>query len=193
MLHLVIGTMKASKSATLIDFVNDIENINYKIFFPACCNKKDGYVVSRDNDKKVKAIKVFEVNDMYNHLKNIKMVFIDEFQFIANSEEIDEFMQFLEYCDKNNIDVYCFGLSLDYMSLPFDVTQRVLPYAQEIHVLNAYCDECGKPAYRCLRYVDGEIDINPNSDTLLMENADVEYKSVCNDCYRKITGLNAIK
>ena len=36
MLHLVIGTMKASKSATLIDFVNDIENINYKIFFPAC-------------------------------------------------------------------------------------------------------------------------------------------------------------
>lgn len=193
MLHLVIGTMKASKSATLIDFVNDIENINYKIFFPACCNKKDGYVVSRDNDKKVKAIKVFEVNDMYNHLKNIKIVFIDEFQFIANSEEIDEFMQFLEYCDKNNIDVYCFGLSLDYMSLPFDVTQRVLPYAQEIHVLNAYCDECGKPAYRCLRYVDGEIDINPNSDTLLMENADVEYKSVCNDCYRKITGLNAIK
>ena len=193
MLHLVIGTMKASKSATLIDFVNDIENINYKIFFPACCNKKDGYVVSRDNDKKVKAIKVFEVNDMYNHLKNIKMVFIDEFQFIANSEEIDEFMQFLEYCDKNNIDVYCFGLSLDYMSLPFDVTQRVLPYAQEIHVLNAYCDECGKPAYRCLRYVDGEIDINPNSNTLLMEDTDVEYKSVCNECYRKITGLNAIK
>ena len=48
MLHLVIGTMKASKSATLIDFVNDIENINYKIFFPACCNKKDGSVISRD-------------------------------------------------------------------------------------------------------------------------------------------------
>ena len=79
------------------------------------------------------------------------------------------------------------------MSLPFDVTQRVLPYAQEIHVLNAYCDECGKPAYRCLRYVDGEIDINPNSNTLLMEDTDVEYKSVCNECYRKITGLNAIK
>lgn len=195
MLHVIIGTMKASKSSMLVDYTNFVKEKGkkYIVFYPSCCDKKSGYVVSRDNGKKTKAIKVFEVNDMYNYIDDIDTLFIDEFQFIVGTNGLNDLMSFLEYCDKKCKDVYLFGLSLDYISLPFDVTQRVLPYADTIMVMNANCDICGKPAFRCLRYVDSVLDVNPNSDTLLMEASNVEYKSVCKECYRNITGLNAIK
>lgn len=193
MLHLVIGTMKASKSSTLIDYTNLVKPKKYTIFYPACCNKKDGYVVSRDNGKKAKAVKIFEVKDMYNYIEDTEVIFLDEFQFLAGTTDLNDLMNFLEYCDKKDKTVYMFGLSLNYMSQAFDVTQRVLPYADTIVVLTANCDICGKPATRCIRYVNGELDCNPNSKTLLMEGDTTEYKSVCKKCYRKLTGLNAIK
>lgn len=195
MLHVIVGTMKSSKSSMLVDYTNFVKDKGKKhiVFYPSCCDKREGYVVSRDNGKKTKAIKVFEVNDMYNYIEDVDVLFIDEFQFIVGTSGLNDLMSFLEYVDKLNKDVYLFGLSLDYMSLPFDVTQRVLPYADTILVMNANCDICGRQAFRCLRYVDGVLDINPNSDTLLMEDVNVEYKSVCKECYRSITGLNAIK
>lgn len=193
MLHLIIGTMKASKSSTLIDYTSMVQDKNYTIFYPACCDKKEGYVVSRDNNKQAKAIKIFEVKDMYNYIDNVDVIFIDEYTFFCTSGDTKEFMNFLEYCDRNNKIVYCFGLSLNYMSEPFDLTQRILPYADTIIVLSADCDICGRRATRCIRYIDGVLDDNPESNTLLMESSNVEYKSVCRDCYRKIMGINAIK
>lgn len=192
MLHLIIGTMKASKSSTLIDYTIMFNDKKYTIFYPACCDKKDGYVVSRDNNKEVKAIKIFEIKDMYNYIQNVDIIFIDEFQFLTNNNS-KELMDFLEFCDRENKIVYLFGLSLNYMSEPFDITKDILPYADSVIVLTADCDICGKKATRCIRYIDGKLDSNPESNVLVMESSNVEYKSVCRECYRKITGLNAIK
>lgn len=192
MLHLVVGTMKASKSSTLIDYTDLVKPKKYVIFYPSCCDKKDGYVVSRDN-KEAKAIKIFEIKDMYNYVEGVDVIFIDEYTFFCNSSQVNEFMNFLEYCDQKDKQIYCFGLALDYMSQPFDITQRLLPYADTLVVLTARCEICGATATRCIRYVNGKLDNDPNSDTLLMEGSDVEYKSVCKKCYREITGLKAIK
>ena len=60
-------------------------------------------------------------------------------------------------------------------------------------MLTAKCDYCGNKASRCLRIVDGVIDSSEDSDLIVMEGLDVEYKSVCRNCYRKLTGLSAIK
>lgn len=195
MISVITGTMASSKSKTLIDYTEFLKDKDkkYKIFVPACCQKKDGCVISRNDNREVKAVKIFNINDLYNNLDNCDVLIIDEVQFLVSTSEIDEFMLFLEYIDKKNIDLYMFGLNLDYLSNSFNLTERILPYADTIITLTAICDECGKPACRCLRYVDNELDINPNSETLLMESEKVIYKSVCRDCYRKLTGLNAIK
>lgn len=193
MLNLMIGTMKASKSSILIDMFKKYQEEKPIIFYPACCDKKDGYVVSRDKDKQAKAIKVFEVQDMYNYVDSTDLILIDEVQFIVGEKDLDEFMQFLEYCDRKNKRIFCFGLSLDYLSKSFIVTERILPYADTVTILSAYCDICGSTATRCIRYIDGVLDDNPDSDVLVMEGRNVEYKSICKKCYRELTGLNAIK
>lgn len=193
MITVITGNMKAGKTSCLINFAKQLENSKIKIFYPACCNKKENYVVSREDNKKLKAIKIYEIKDFYNHIKDLQIILIDEFTFICSSNQIDDFMIFLEYCDKNNIDVFLFGLQNDYLSRPFDLTQRILPFADNIIVLKANCEICGEPASRTIRYINGEIDINNDSNIILLENENIEYKSVCRKCFREKTNLSAIK
>ena len=193
MIHVIIGSMRAGKSASLIDYTKFLKDKKYKVFYPSSCNKCENFVVSREDNKKIKAVKIFEVKDLYNYIDGLDTILIDEYQFICASNEIDNFMDFLEYCDVKNIDVYLFGLQLDYMCRSFDVTQRVLPYADSVIVLNARCDYCGEKASRCLRIVDGNIDVSPDSNTIILEGSNVEYKSVCRKCFREKSGISAIK
>lgn len=195
MIKAIIGTMKAEKSAQLIEQINFLSQIDvkFKVFYPSCCNKKEGFIFSRKNGV-AKGIKVFEISDLYQNIdEDDKYIFIDEFTFICSRSNIDDFLTFLEFCDKKKINVFLYGLSLDYMSNAFDVTERVLPYCDMIDIKQAICECCGEPANRCIRYVDGELDCDPNNSLLLMEAENVVYKSVCKDCYRKLTGLPAIK
>lgn len=194
MIKVVIGTMKSAKTSTLINEVEKSVDKNIKIFYPSCCNKVDGYVYSRKDNKKIKGIKIFNLSDLYNNINNTDAIFIDETQFIVSSSNIDDFMAFLEYCDKMKIDVYLFGLQLDYLNNSFDVIQRVLPYADNIITLTANCEVCGNTnAVRCVRFNGNELDCDPNSSLILLESENIVYKSVCKECYRRLTSLPAIK
>ena len=195
MITATIGTMKSEKTFKLIKLTEflDIQHKKYVVFHPACCAKDEDGVVTRRGSQKAKAIKVFEIQDMYNYLKEVKACLIDEFTFLCSENHIDDFMEFLEYCDINGIDVYLFGLSLDYMSNSLDIAQRVLPYCDYIDTVSARCEECGDTAKRCVRYINGELDNDPNSSLLIMEDKNVVYKSVCKKCYRELTDLPAIK
>lgn len=194
MIEAIIGTMKSEKTSTLIDTVNELQNKKVKVFYPSHCNKMDGYVYSRKDNKKLKGIKVFNISDLYNNINNVDTIFIDEVQFIVSSNNVDEFMNFIEYCDTKNIDVYLVGLQLDYMNNSFDIIQRILPYTDKVTILTAKCEICGSDdAVRCIRYNGDELDCDPNSSLILLESDKIVYKSVCKKCYRKITSLPAIK
>ena len=194
MIEAIIGTMKSEKTSTLIDIVNELQNKKVKVFYPSHCNKMDGYVCSRKDNKKLKGIKVFNISDLYNNINNVDTIFIDEVQFIVSSNNVDEFMSFLEYCDVKNIDVYLVGLQLDYMNNSFDIIQRILPYTDKVTILTAKCEICGSDnAVRCIRYNGDTLDCDPNSSLILLESDKVVYKSVCKKCYREITSLPAIK
>lgn len=192
----VIGAMKADKSKSLIEQAQLLQEIGItpKIFYPSFCNKYEGHVFSRSGNKKIRAIKVYEVADLFGNISDdTKWVLIDEFQFICSRVETQDFVNFLEFCDKKGINVMLYGLAFDYMSNVFDVTQAVLPFCDKIEVKTAICECCGNDANRCVRYVNGQLDCDINSDLLVMEGEDVVYKSVCKDCYRKLTGFSAIK
>lgn len=193
MLHLCVGQMFGGKSAKLIDYTTMFKDKKYKVFYPASCNKEDGYVYSRDRDRKVKAIKIFDINDLYNNIEDCEVVLLDEYTFYCSDSHISEFMKFLEYCDIKDIDVYLFGLTLDYLSRPFDISEHILPYADDVITLQAICDECGAKATRQIRYVNGVLDTYEDNDVLQMESGNIVYKPVCRKCFRKITGLPAIR
>lgn len=195
MLKLVVGQMKSGKSARLIDYVDEFKklDIEFKVFYPASCNKVDGYVYSRDNNRSTKAIKVYTVDDLYNNLGDVKVVLLDEYTFYVSDSQVNEFMDFIEFCDKKGVDIYLFGLQLDYMSRGFDLAHRILPYADEVVVANAMCEICGGVASRQIRFIDGELDTDEEADTLQMESSDIVYKACCRKCYRELTGKPAIR
>lgn len=194
MINAIIGSMRAGKTKALIDNISLLEDKVYKVFYPASCNKSEGFVYTRDGDRTLKATKIFEVKDLYNYVDKLDCVIIDEFTFLCNEHEIEYFMQFLEHCDTHNIDVYLFGITTDYLSRSFELARHVLPYCDNISVLKSRCDECGSnEGTRCVRFINGEMDASYDSDLIVMEGEQVEYKSVCKKCFRKLTGLKAIK
>ena len=195
MIKAIIGPMFGSKSSRLIDIALELEKEGkkFKVFFPASCNKLDGYIYSRENDKKIKAIKVFDISDLYNNINDSEIILLDEFTFMCTSQHIDEFMAFLEEMDKRNIDVILAGLQLDYMGKSFDTTEKILPYCDEITTTSAICENCGKPASRQIRKINGIIDTMEETPTLVMESEDVIYIPLCRSCFRELTGLSAIK
>ena len=189
MLKLIVGNVNSNKSLLLKEYYHNIVN-QYKVkpivYYPAECTNEMYQLLG--------ATKIFNISDLYNKLRDNKIVFIDEVQFITHRQYITDFMKFIEYCDTNSIDVYMFGLFLDYLGEPFEIITRVIPYVDEIITKNRICDICkNQNANMSLRYIYGVPDTDQISDTFLLESDDITYKSVCRDCFRKITGLKAIK
>lgn len=195
MIKAIIGPMFGEKSSRLIDIANELEKEGkkFKVFFPASCNKKEGFIYSRKDNKKIKAIKVFNISDLFNNINGEDVVLIDEFTFLCTSNHIDSFMDFLEELDKRNTDVILSGLQFDYLGNSFDLTREVLPFCDEIVITQATCEICGSPASRQVRKINGELDIYDNTPTLLMEDKNIVYMPVCRSCFRNLTGLSAIK
>lgn len=195
MIKAIIGPMFGEKSSRLIDIANNLEKEGkkFKVFFPASCNKKEGFIYSRKDNKKIKAIKVFNIDDLFNNITDEEVILIDEFTFLCSNKYIDLFMNFLEEMDKQGKDIILSGLQLDYLGNSFDLTKEILPYCDEIETTSAVCEHCGKPATRQIRNINGEIDISDDTPTLLMENEDIVYIPVCRSCFRRLTGLSAIK
>lgn len=196
MLHVITGSMAGGKSSKLVDYTEMFQQQGkiFQVFYPAFLEKETDYVVSREDNKKVRATKVYKIGELYNLVKpNTDVVVIDEISFMCNEGEIDELMSILEHFDKLGKQIYLFGIALDYSAKSFPIMQRLLPYADTVIVLHAKCDICGEPAYRCVRYQNGVLDLDPNSDLLQMESDNVRYEILCKDCYRKITNTPAIK
>lgn len=195
MIKAIVGPMFGEKSSRLIDIANNLEKEGkkFKVFFPASCNKKEGYIYSRKDNKKIKAIKVFNIDDLFNNITDEEVILIDEFTFLCSHKYIDLFMSFLEQMDRMGKDVILSGLQLDYLGNSFDLTREILPYCDEIVMTSAVCEICGAPATRQVRKVNGVLDVSDDSPTLLMEDNDIVYMPVCRSCFREVTGLSAIK
>lgn len=189
MIKLIVGNVNSDKSSLLQEYYQEIsKTLNEEpiVYYPAECTNNDY--------KTLNSAKVFNITDLYNKLKDKKIIFIDKVQFITSRQYIDDFMNFIEYCDTKNIDIFMFGLFLDYLGEPFEIVTKIIPFVDEIITKNGKCDICGNNiANMSLRYIYGVPDTNQISDTFLLESNDITYKSVCRNCFRNITGLKAIK
>lgn len=192
MLNLTIGSVNSNKTDAVITTYILNEGLKPIIYYPACSNKSKNSYLARNNQP-IESAKIFDITDLYNHLGTHYVLIIDEVQFICSRQYISEFMEFIEHCDKLGITVYMFGLATDYIGEPFEVISRLLPYVDKITRCNTTC-ECKKgKATMNIRYIDGVVDTNDNSNTLMLENSSVTYKAVCRDCFRKYTGLDVLR
>lgn len=174
-IEVITGCMFAGKTEELIRRINVLKfaHKNIIVFKPAVDNRySDSKVVSHAGTS-VQSVVVDKATDILKYVtKEADVVAIDEVQFF--DEEI------VKVCDHLALEgkrVMVAGLDMDFRGEPFGVIPKLMTTAEFVTKLTAVCTECGAPATRTQRLVNGK----PASyhDPVVMIGASESYEARC--------------
>ena len=188
------GTMASAKSSNLLMKAHQFETSGGEclLFKPSVDTRVKGKIYSRiipsrdcitigEKDNIVKI--VYDIEDFY--LSKPDFIFVDEVQFLTKKQ----IQQLWYLAHKYEIDVYCYGLKLDYKNQLFPAAEELLIMADTVEEIKSKCCYCSKKATTHLRYVNGEV--IKQGETINIDNISKnkeiveEYKSVCQDCWQE--------
>ncbi len=174
-LEVITGCMFAGKTEELIRRINTLQfaNKNIVVFKPKIDNRYDeDFIVSHAGSKFIshaisKAEQILDFID-----EDTEVVAIDEVQFFDKAV-----IDICEYLALKGIRVMVAGLDMDFKGDPFGVIPTLLTQAEFVTKLTAVCTECGSPATRTQRLVNGE----PASydDPIILVAASESYEARC--------------
>lgn len=150
---------------------------NAVVFKPAIDNRYSEEDVVSHNGLKVRGIPVRTSKDIVNYVtEDVDVVAIDEVQFF--DEDIVEVVQVLA---NRGYRVIVAGLDQDFRGLPFGQVPQLMAIAEHVTKLQAVCAECGSPASRTQRLIDGR----PASfgDPIILVGASESYEPRCRHCH----------
>lgn len=175
----LLGTMGAGKTTTICLLANHLEVLHRAVYKHSLDFARTGSrLINHTGDVWVEA-------ELYESLAEIDsqepILLIDEFQF-ENKSSIKEIRDFLsERRDRGKFTIVS-QLDFDFRREPWKNTQILLPCLDRIFVLQAKCEDCGRPAYFPQRDVDGQpAHIN---DSLVMVGAEELYTPKCGCCHQ---------
>jgi thymidine kinase len=149
--------MFSGKSEELLRRLNRLKyaDVDFLIFKPKTDTRNNKTIKSRDGREK-SAITLKTSGEIIKYLhvhkfNNSLVIGIDEAQFF--DKKLGAICELL--ASQGHI-VYVAGLDLDFRGEPFESMLSVLAYAEKITKLTAICTECGAPATRTQRLINGE-------------------------------------
>ncbi|WP_054637056.1 thymidine kinase [Thalassobacillus sp. C254] len=178
-IEVICGSMFSGKSEELIRRIRLalFGKLNVAVFKPALDNRYSEEEVVSHNGTKVRAIAVARSKDILDGLEeDIQMVAIDETQFF--DADIVEVAQDLA---DSGIRVVLAGLDQDFRGEPFTQVMRLMALAEDVTKLQAVCPDCGSPASRTQRLIDGEP--AHYEDEIILVGADEAYEARCRHCH----------
>ncbi|MDE7433610.1 MAG: thymidine kinase [Mycoplasmoidaceae bacterium] len=155
-IEVICGPMFAGKSEELLRKMNRLKyaEVDYVIFKPVIDTRTKNTIKSRDG-RELEAIQVKKSTDIIQHIKALKVkpqvIAIDEIQFFDK-----ELPYVCEYLADNGFIIYAAGLDSDFRGEPFPNTANLLALAENVIKLTAICTECGAPATRTQKLIDGK-------------------------------------
>ena len=181
-LEVISGCMFAGKTEELIRRINVLEFAKQKIivFKPRIDNRYSESKIASHAGSQVESILIDKASDILEHITDdIDVVAVDEVQFL--DEDI------IEVCDMlaaKGIRVMVAGLDTNFRGEPFGVMPTLLTTAEFVTKLTAVCVQCGAPATRTQRIVDGK----PAQwdDPLILVGAKESYEARCRHCHEII-------
>lgn len=162
-LEIILGCMWSGKSTEIIRIAKRYQSINKNILILKNSkdnryNFSDNYIVSHDQEK-IKCINTSKLNtilgtDIY---EKAEIIIIEEAQFF---EDLYNFS--ITSTDFNKKKVIIVGLDGDFQRKPFGDILKLIPCAEKVTKLNAFCKICndGTPAYftkRCINNTKQEL------------------------------------
>lgn len=182
-LNYYTGTMSSGKSTALLQHVYNLRLRGFDVIVLSS-SLDDRYGVGKitsrigietnatvipPDDESVLSM----VENMVSSCKGCyQAIFVDECQFLS-AKQVDKLSDIV---DNHDVDVFCYGIKVDFSSKLFDGSKRLLEIADAIHALPNIC-KCGKPAILNARLID-------STDTVLIGGNDV-YDSMCRKCYKE--------
>lgn len=178
-LHLIIGCMFSGKTSRLISYIKKCQLLNQNYFvITHSLDKRYGsdIICSHDNKKVFSTVsdKLLPLIQNKQYIKS-KYIFIEESQFF---DDLEDFV--LNAVEKDNKIVTICGLNGDYLRKPFGKIINLVPYANTIEKLSAYCIECkdGTLAHFSKRIIK-------NNEKKLIGSSEI-YKPVCRKHFNSI-------
>jgi thymidine kinase len=171
-INIILGCMRSGKTTHLISewykwnsisknaiCINFAEDVRYGI------DPDHARVYSHDllNVKCINALTLKEIDDIIIAEKDCNVVLINEGQFFP-----DLLKYVIKWCEEHNKNILISGLDGDYLRKPFGQILDLIPYANKVKKLKAFCSICkdGTHAHFTKRITD-----------------DIEQKIIGNDIY----------
>lgn len=183
-LYFYYSTMNAGKSTVLLQ-----SSYNYRergmqtlLFTPAIDTRhKQGLIHSRIGLSEQASI-FYPSDNLYQMVKNTTTecacVLIDEAQFLTR----DQVYQLTEISDQLGIPVLAYGLRTDFKSEPFEGSQYLLAWADELIEIKTIC-HCGRKATMILRINENGEAVSEGSQVLIGGNN--LYVSTCRKHFKQ--------
>jgi len=173
-IEVICGSMFSGKTEELIRRLIRAQIAKQKvaIFKPDSDNRyEEDYIVSH-NQRKIKSIKIKDVDVILNYIDKADVFGIDEAQFFDNS--IINICRELANAGKR---VVIAGLDKDYLAKPFGPMPELLIEAEYITKVNAICIRCGDPANFSHR-------ISLEKTQVVVGESD-KYEALCRKCFKE--------
>jgi len=181
-IEVICGPMFAGKSEEILRRIRRLEYAkkNYVVFKPSIDNRYSSTEVVSHIKNKSKAIPIKNSSEILEHIKyNTDVVIIDEAQFLDKGV-----IDICEQLANEGRRVIVGGLDMDFRGIPFPVMAELLCRAEDVTKLTAICVQCGAPATRSQRIINGKP--AKFDDPVVVVGASETYEPRCRKCHEVI-------
>ncbi len=179
-IEVICGSMFSGKSEELIRRLKraTIARQKVQVFKHTLDNRFHKVKVASHSGYTFEAYAVKDTSQIEEMLdKDTRVVGIDEAQFF-DSDLVD-------LCQKladSGLRVIAAGLDQDFLGRPFGCMPDLLAVAESVSKLSAICIQCGRPACRSQRLIDGEP--APAHSPVIEVGASEAYEARCRRCHQ---------
>ena len=178
-LEVITGPMYCGKSEELIRRLRRVKiaKQKVKVFKPVLDNRYSKKDVVSHSGNSIEAVPVDHPEEILERIDDtVDVVGIDEAQFFHED--------LIEICEKladQGIRVILAGLDRDFRNEPFGPMPALMARTEYVNKLHAICIQCGEPASRTQRLIDGQP--AAADDPVILVGASEVYEARCRSCH----------
>jgi thymidine kinase len=179
-IEIVCGSMFSGKTEELIRRIRRAGFAKQKlqVFKPALDDRYHDAQVASHNGLQWEAIPVGNAREILQRLEpDTTVVAVDEAQFFD--------WELSKVCNElagQGLRVILAGLDMDFRGEPFGPIPLLMAEAEEVTKLQAICVECGAPASRTQRLIDGRP--AAYDDPIILVGGSESYEARCRYCHK---------
>lgn len=183
-LYFRYGAMNCGKTSALLQVVHNYEEKGMTVLLvkPSIDTKANDKVSSRIGLERQVDILLKPTDRLIDQVgvEKPNAIIVDEAQFLTPTQ-VDELYCITKVYD---VPVLCYGLRADFKMQGFEGSTRLLQIADDIEEMKTICN-CGSKATQNIRKINGQVVFDGNQ-VVIDNSSQVEYESVCGNCYLKL-------